>query len=54
MGSLKKCPECHGDFHRLPNGIMVCETCGYWTRENTARMDSIMLFEEAVLSEGGL
>nr|WP_321498186.1 hypothetical protein [uncultured Methanolobus sp.] len=54
MGSLKKCPECLGELHRLPNGILVCKTCDYWTRENSARLDSIMLFEEAVLTEGGL
>ncbi|WMW25193.1 hypothetical protein RE474_00300 [Methanolobus sediminis] len=54
MGSLKKCPECHGDFKRLSSGILICKICGYWTKENTARMDSMMLYEEAMLCEGGL
>ncbi|MBP1908929.1 hypothetical protein [Methanolobus bombayensis] len=47
MGSLKQCPECHGEFHNVLKGILVCRSCGYWTKENTARMESMMLYEDA-------
>ncbi|WMW22315.1 hypothetical protein RE476_00410 [Methanolobus mangrovi] len=49
MGSLNKCPECYGEFHTDVSGIQICKVCGYWTKINTARMESIMLYEEAVM-----
>lgn len=49
MGSLKKCPECNGEFHTCIKGVLVCKSCGYWTKENTVRLESMMLYEETVM-----
>ncbi|WP_292469140.1 hypothetical protein [Methanolobus sp.] len=49
MGSLNKCPECHGEFHADVMSVQICKICGYWTKLNTVRMESLMLYEESVM-----
>ncbi|MEZ5336206.1 MAG: hypothetical protein R2741_13760 [Methanolobus sp.] len=45
MGSLTRCPECNSEFDNEIGDVQICKVCGYWTRKDTARMESVMLYE---------
>jgi len=43
---LKRCPECHSKLENdLFSGFQYCTVCGYWTRKETARLESLMILE---------
>ena len=43
---LKRCPECHSKLENdLFRGFQYCTVCGYWTRKETARLESLMILE---------
>lgn len=44
MDILKECPECKSELEEDHNGLQLCSVCDYWTRNGTARIDSIMIF----------
>ena len=45
MFKFKICPKCKSDLKTNNNGIQVCNVCEYWTKQGTARLDSITIFE---------
>ena len=44
MDKLKVCPRCESEFREEQDGVQVCDVCEYWTKEGTARLDSIMIY----------
>ncbi|WP_167848763.1 hypothetical protein [Methanolobus halotolerans] len=43
MKQLQKCPLCRSRLNENDKGMQFCETCGYWARKGTARLDSSMM-----------
>lgn len=41
---LTTCPKCKSDLRTNSNGIQVCSVCEYWTKQGTARLNSITIF----------
>ena len=41
---LTTCPKCNSDLKTNSNGIQVCNVCEYWTKQGTARLNSITIF----------
>jgi uncharacterized Zn finger protein (UPF0148 family) len=42
---LKTCPKCKSELETNSNGMQVCNVCEYWTKQGTARLDSITISE---------